>query len=190
MIANFDYDPKYWDLSDLQAALNSAFSELGDARLLPEDSPDRVFMEAYLKDAIERVDSEMRRRLRGGQDLAAARVEAGRYPPELIGRVKAAYDLRDHIARDLGMTKPISGKICSPFREDHTPSFHVYADHFFDFGTQESGDILDWRMRRHGISWWEAVESLAIEAGIPLPASAPAAPRSTARYTMRVGSRG
>ena len=170
---------RFWDLSDLQAALNAAYSELGDVWARPDDG-ERALAVDLLEDAIERFGTEMRRRIRGGQDLDAARRSARRYPPALIARIKAAHDLRAMVARDIGLTGPIAGKICSPLRDDdHTPSFHVYPDHFHDYGTHEHGDVIEWRMRWHRVAFWQAVESLAIQVGIPLLDEDPASLRDS-----------
>lgn len=157
---------RYWPLSDLQAALDASYSDLGEVREKPE-SPDRLVTESVIESRIHRLGAEMRRRIRGGQDLEAARHDARRYPPELIRHLKEAIDLRDVIARDTGIAIPANGKIRSPLRsDDHTPSFKVGPKHFYDFGTHEHGDLIDWRMRWHHVPWWQAVESYAVEAGI------------------------
>ena len=123
---------RYWQLADLLARFEFAFSELGLLREQPE-SPDRAVMELFWEEEICLLGTEIRRRQRARQEMDAARRDAHRrYPPAFIRRVKTAYDLRDHIARDLGLTKPITGNICSPFRHDGTPSFRVYPDHFWD----------------------------------------------------------
>ncbi|MDQ6832950.1 MAG: CHC2 zinc finger domain-containing protein [Chloroflexota bacterium] len=164
---------KYWHTSEVQAAFNAAYSELGGVLARP-DGPDRAVAECLLEDRIEQLGTELLRRRRAagriGHDFNEVHRQARRYPPELIARIKAAYDLRDVVARDIGLTGPIAGKICSPLRDDdRTPSFKVDADHFYDFGTHEHGDVIEWRMRWHHLTFWQAVESLAIQAGIPLP---------------------
>lgn len=172
---------RYWQTYEVQAAFNAAYSELGDV-LAQSDSPDRAVAECLFEDRIEQLGVELLRRRRVacriGHDFDEVHRQARRYPPALIARIKAAYDLRDMVARDIGLTGPIAGKICSPLRDDdHTPSFHVYADHFHDYGSGEHGDAIDWRMRWHHVTFWQAVESLAIQAGIPLLDEDPASLR-------------
>lgn len=33
--------------------------------------------------------------------------------------------------------------ICCPFHDDGTPSMKLYDDHFYCFGCQKSGDVID-----------------------------------------------
>lgn len=43
-----------------------------------------------------------------------------------------------------GEEVPANGKVRSPSNpEDHTPSCHLYDDHFFDYSTGKGGDIFD-----------------------------------------------
>jgi hypothetical protein len=159
---------KYAPLADLVAKREFLYSELGGLRLQP-DTLDRAVLESCFQAEICDLETEIGRRTFGGQDLGAARRESARYPPDLIRFVKQSFDLRDIVSRDIGLTKPLIGNIRSPFRaDDHTPSFRVYADHYFDFGSREYGDVFDWRMRFHGVPFWQALESLAVEAGISI----------------------
>src|SRR4051794_35454852 len=107
---------QYWDAFELQAALNAALSELGLVLAQP-DSPDRVLAVCLVENWIAQLGTELRRRQRAtnrlGQDFRAAHREARRYPPEVIRDIKAVYDLRDMVAREIGLTKPIAGTICS-----------------------------------------------------------------------------
>ncbi|MBA4270898.1 MAG: DNA primase, partial [Methylobacterium sp.] len=59
----------------------------------------------------------------------------------------------------------------SPFNAEKTPSFFV-NDHkasFFDFSSGKNGDIFKFVMETEGLSFPEAVEKLAAEAGVTLP---------------------
>ncbi len=63
----------------------------------------------------------------------------------------------------------------SPFKEEKTPSFTV-NDHkgfYHCFATGEHGDIFTFIMKMEGLSFYEAVEQLAAEASVPLPAIEP-----------------
>ena len=48
-----------------------------------------------------------------------------------------------------------------PFRGDRTPSFTVYLDHFHSFGCSVHGDVFDWLMQAHCMTFPEAVQHLS-----------------------------
>ncbi len=60
----------------------------------------------------------------------------------------------------------------SPFNAEKTPSFFVNdtKGKWFDFSAQKNGDIFTFLMETEGLSFPEAVERLANEAGVPMPA--------------------
>lgn len=59
-------------------------------------------------------------------------------------------------------------KCCSPLRKDKDPSFYVYADQgsWWDFGTQEGGDVIEYVQRRYRISFFQAVDFLVSRSGM------------------------
>ena len=59
----------------------------------------------------------------------------------------------------------------SPFNQEKTPSFFVNDSkgRWFDFSAGKNGDIFTFVMETEGLSFGEAVERLAGEAGVPLP---------------------
>jgi DNA primase len=59
----------------------------------------------------------------------------------------------------------------SPFNKEKTPSFFVNDQKamWFDFSSGKNGNIFDFLMLTEGVSFPEAVERLAQQAGIPLP---------------------
>ena len=66
-----------------------------------------------------------------------------------------------------------------PFHEERTPSFWVDArdasdEHFFCFGCEQSGDVIDFVMAREGCSFVEACERLATRGRPPLVHPLPA----------------
>ena len=63
----------------------------------------------------------------------------------------------------------------SPFQKEKTPSFTVVPDKGFYhcFSTGEHGDCITWLMKMEGLSFPEAVEKLALEAGLQMPRSSP-----------------
>ncbi len=63
----------------------------------------------------------------------------------------------------------------SPFTKEKTPSFYVNDDkgQFFDFSSGKSGDVISFLQETQRLSFSEAVEQLAAEAGMQLPAVDP-----------------
>jgi DNA primase len=71
----------------------------------------------------------------------------------------------------------------SPFNQERTPSFFVndQKGKWFDFSAQKNGDIFTFLMETEGLSFPEAVERLAGEAGVPMPAHDPRAEEREAK---------
>lgn len=92
-------------------------------------------------------------------------------PSELIGRTVA---LKRQGREFAGL---------SPFKKERTASFFVNDDKGFYhcFASQEHGDIFTWLQKTQGLSFMEAVEALAQEAGLDVPKSEPADPEREAR---------
>ncbi|CAN5342758.1 DNA primase [soil metagenome] len=65
----------------------------------------------------------------------------------------------------------------SPFSKEKSPSFFVNDDkgHFFDFSSGKNGDIISFLQEVERLSFPEAVERLAAEAGMQMPAEDPQA---------------
>src|SRR5215469_12034350 len=65
----------------------------------------------------------------------------------------------------------------SPFTKEKTPSFYVNDDkgQFFDFSSGKTGDLISFLQETERLSFVEAVERLAAEAGLALPAVDPQA---------------
>ncbi|MCB9809883.1 DNA primase [Candidatus Peribacteria bacterium] len=59
----------------------------------------------------------------------------------------------------------------SPFRNERTPSFSVSSDRqfWYDFGASEGGDVIRFIEKAENLSFLEAVELLADEAGMEMP---------------------
>lgn len=58
-------------------------------------------------------------------------------------------------------------KICCPFHQDKTPSFHVYHDGFKCYGCGESGDSIIFVAKLHNLQSLDAVKAIADEFSIP-----------------------
>ena len=57
-----------------------------------------------------------------------------------------------------------------PFHPENSPSFTVFREtqHFHCFGCGKTGDVFTWLMERDGLSFREAMETLAERAGVSL----------------------
>jgi DNA primase len=66
-----------------------------------------------------------------------------------------------------------------PFHGEKTPSFSVSRDKgtYYCFGCRRGGDVIDFLMEFHHLSFAEAVERLAAQFGVELPPASPAARR-------------
>mgnify|MGYP001546216688 CR=1 FL=1 len=71
----------------------------------------------------------------------------------------------------------------SPFKKERTPSFFVNDEKGFYhcFASQEHGDVITWLQKTQGLSFMEAVEALAAEAGMEVPKSEPVSEEVQAR---------
>ncbi|MBV6656964.1 MAG: DNA primase [Devosiaceae bacterium] len=94
---------------------------------------------------------------------------------DLIGR-RVSFDKRK--------SRPAKGDhwACCPFHSEKTPSFHVddRKGRYHCFGCQASGDHFRFLMEIDGLTFPEAVERVAGEAGVSLPAPDPEAARRQA----------
>ena len=73
----------------------------------------------------------------------------------------------------------------SPFSKERTPSFFVNDDkgRFFDFSSGKNGDVITFLQETERLSFAEAVERLAAEAGLSLPAPDPRAAETEKKLT-------
>jgi DNA primase len=97
-------------------------------------------------------------------------------PPQFLDELRSRTPLAGVISRHARLVR--SGrdtKACCPFHNEKTPSFYVYDDHFHCFGCGAHGDAIGFVMRARNLGFMEAVESLAAEAGIPVPKPTPQA---------------
>jgi DNA primase len=102
--------------------------------------------------------------------------------PQLLDELRARTPLAAVIGRRVRLAR--SGrqwKGCCPFHGEKTPSFYVYDDHYHCFGCGVHGDAIAFVMRSLAISFPEAVEQLAAEAGLRVPAPSPQAAEAEKR---------
>ena len=95
-----------------------------------------------------------------------------RFPPSLLEEIKARLPVSQVVTRKVALKRAGRElKGLSPFKQEKTPSFFV-NDHkgsWFDFSSGQNGDIFKFVMLTEGLSFPEAVERLAEEAGIAIP---------------------
>ncbi|MBV8765155.1 MAG: DNA primase [Hyphomicrobiales bacterium] len=96
-----------------------------------------------------------------------------RFSPSLLDEIKARLPVSQVVGRRVRLVK--SGKEwkgLSPFNAEKTPSFFVndQKQAWFDFSSGKNGNIFDFVIESEGASFPEAVERLAAEAGVALPA--------------------
>jgi DNA primase len=101
-----------------------------------------------------------------------------RFTPQFLDELRARLPVSEVVGRRVKLRK--AGKEyrgLSPFNQEKTPSFFVNDQKgmWFDFSSQKNGTIFDFLMLTEGVSFPEAVERLAQQAGVPLPAYSPEA---------------
>ncbi len=98
-----------------------------------------------------------------------------RFSPQLLDEIRARLPVSAVVARKVALKKKGREFVgLSPFKSEKTPSFFVNDQKGFYhcFASGEHGDIFKFLMVTEGLSFPEAVERLAQEAGVALPKSA------------------
>ena len=101
---------------------------------------------------------------------------AGRFDEHFLEEVKSRLRPSDVIGRTVKLRKQGREYVgLSPFNKEKTPSFYVNDEkgQFFDFSSGKTGDLITFLQESERLSFSEAVERLAAEAGVPLPAVDP-----------------
>lgn len=99
-----------------------------------------------------------------------------RFPPSFLDEIKARLPVSEVVRRRVKLTKAgREWKGLSPFGQEKTPSFYVNDQKaaWFDFSAGKNGNVFDFVMETEGLSFPEAVEKLAAEAGLSLPTVTP-----------------
>jgi hypothetical protein len=99
--------------------------------------------------------------------------------PHDIEFLKTRTDCREIAYRYLGaprITHHNYVQYLAPHRAEHTASFTIYADHFYDFGTSEHGDALNLIQLLEKCDLRRAIEILAEFAGERPPTAKPTRP--------------
>jgi DNA primase len=105
-----------------------------------------------------------------------------KFPPALLDAIRDRIAISTVIGRsvqwDRRKSNPAKGDFwaCCPFHSEKTPSFHAEdrKGRYHCFGCQASGDVFTFLVEKEGVSFPEAVERLAHDAGLPMPQVSPA----------------
>jgi DNA primase len=95
-----------------------------------------------------------------------------RFPPQFLDELRARLPVSEVVGRRVKLKKAgREFKGLSPFNKERTPSFFVNDAKamWFDFSSGKNGNIFDFVMATEGVSFPEAVERLASQAGMEVP---------------------
>src|SRR5271154_498959 len=95
-----------------------------------------------------------------------------KFTPEFLDEIKARLPASQVIGQRVKLKKQgREWRGLSPFNAEKTPSFYVndQKQFFHDFSSGKSGDIFTFLIETEGLSFPEAVERLANEAGVEMP---------------------
>ncbi len=94
------------------------------------------------------------------------------FSPQFLDELRARLPVSEVVGRRVKLRKAgREWKGLSPFNKEKTPSFFVNDQKamWFDFSSGKNGNIFDFVMQTEGVSFPEAVERLAGQAGVPMP---------------------
>jgi DNA primase len=97
------------------------------------------------------------------------RVMAGMFTEAVLNEIKARVDIVDLIGSRMTLKRAGSDfKGCCPFHHEKTPSFVVHPDEQFYkcFGCGEAGDAFKFLMKMDGLTFQDAVQTLADRVGV------------------------
>jgi DNA primase len=118
----------------------------------------------------------------------SAHTGAMRYPDGFLDDIRARLSVSQVVSRKVALKKAgREWKGLSPFKTERTPSFFV-NDHkgfYHCFASGEHGDIFSFVMKTEGLTFPEAVERLAGEAGVPMPERGAPSPERTRQADAR-----
>lgn len=98
------------------------------------------------------------------------------FPPSFLEEIRNRLPLSGIVGSRIRMVRAgREFKGCCPFHNEKTPSFYVNDDKQFYhcFGCGAHGDVIGFVMHYDRLSFPEAVESLAAQAGLPVPRDTP-----------------
>ncbi len=108
--------------------------------------------------------------------VAYATFQSMRYSDQLLDEIRTRVRVSEIVGRKVGLKRKgreFAG--LSPFNSEKSPSFFVNDEKQFYhcFSSGKHGDIFTWLMEMEGLSFPEAVERMAGEAGVELPKATP-----------------
>jgi DNA primase len=98
------------------------------------------------------------------------------FPPQFLEELRARLPVSEVVGRKVRLTR--RGRefvgLC-PFHNEKSPSFTVNDDKAFYhcFGCGQHGDVISFAMETEGLTFPEAIERLAAQAGLQVPQSSP-----------------
>ncbi len=98
------------------------------------------------------------------------------FPPAFLDELRLRLPLSEIVGKRMRLVRAgREYKGCCPFHKEKTPSFYVNDEKqfFHCFGCGAHGDIIGFTMRHDNLSFPEAVESLAAQAGLQVPQDTP-----------------
>ncbi len=98
------------------------------------------------------------------------------FPPSFLDELRARLPLSGIVGKRLRLQRAgREFKACCPFHNEKTPSFYINDDKQFYhcFGCGAHGDVIGFTMRFDRLSFPEAIETLAVQAGLPVPQDTP-----------------
>lgn len=111
-----------------------------------------------------------------------------RFDERFLDEIKSRVRLSEVIGRSVKLRRQGREWVgLSPFTKERTPSFFVNDDKgfFHDFSSGKHGDLIAFLQEAERLTFIEAVERLAAEAGVPLPMPDPASEaRARARASL------
>jgi len=111
------------------------------------------------------------------------------FPPNFLDDIRARLPVSSVVGRRVRLIKRGREYVgLSPFTNEKTPSFTVNDEKGFYhcFSSQEHGDIFTFLMKTQNLSFVEAVERLAEDAGLEMPRQSPQEAQEAARdVTLR-----
>src|SRR5271163_2331980 len=107
-----------------------------------------------------------------------------RFTPQFLDELRARLPVSEVVGRRVKLKKAgREWKGLSPFQQEKSPSFTVNDQEGFYhyFAAAKHSDMTSFLIETEGLGFTEAVERLAVTAGLPLPAARPDAARHEAR---------
>ncbi len=109
------------------------------------------------------------------------------FTPSFLDELKSRADIVSVVSEHVALRKMgRSHKGLCPFHKERTPSFTVRADPpvFHCFGCGAGGDVVEFVKLKEGLSFKDAVESLARRFGVPIPDAREESPEDRLRVEI------